>query len=245
MLMALLLTLGAGQHASAVRTPSIWEVKGVVVSTETGKPVEGALVELLRYEGLKVDVTLTDEDGAFVLTGDDRGPYVVRVRHLGFATWRSSDLYLDAGKTTTLRVPLSVAAIQLPDVDVLIDRCGVSTAVAETAEALYAKVRVSLSRIARNDADTTRDFHYHTEEEITVPMYDEPVECRVDQPATQIGSVDGASRRPIGGDGEGPPGTAGGLGGARDGWLSAVPAGDPRRGAAPVVRRRSDVDRPL
>jgi len=91
-------------------------VRGTVVDVQSGKGLEGADV-VLHGTSLRV---ITDERGRFQFEGPGLapGPYLMEVRHLGYAT-RADTLWVPDGASIEVTLAVSVEPIRLPDLEVI------------------------------------------------------------------------------------------------------------------------------
>lgn len=96
------------------------ELRGVVVAAQTGEPVSGAFVELLRDLAEpapdspgRLDAVISGASGSFSLSVPNPGLYYVRVQRIGFETWTSGPIEVPRdGAAVRLAVP--IAPIALP-----------------------------------------------------------------------------------------------------------------------------------
>ena len=91
---------------------------GVVTDSETGRPLDGAMV-LLTSTQLRA---ITGETGEYRLTGIPRGRYSVQVTLIGYQSAERSEVVLDTGVVRQLGFVLSRALIELPVVVVTASR---------------------------------------------------------------------------------------------------------------------------
>lgn len=91
-------------------------VRGTVVDVESGNGLEGADV-VLHGTSLRV---ITDERGRFQFEGPGLapGPYLMEVRHLGYAT-RADTLWVPDGASIEVTLAVSGEPIRLPDLKVI------------------------------------------------------------------------------------------------------------------------------
>jgi len=129
-------------------------ITGRVVSTETGRPVERARVQL-------VDVALqalTDLDGRYFLQGVPPGVHTVDVRQIGFTAKTVTNVSVAAGETTVLDVTLGSAVFQVEAITVSaqVERGSVSQALEEQRHALGIVNAVSAEQMSRSpDSDAS------------------------------------------------------------------------------------------
>ena len=87
-------------------------VTGVVVDDVSRAPVVQALVALIDDLGVQRSTLLTDSAGGFAFVLQS-GRYVLRVERLGYETYTSPVLVLEAAGTAVLEVRLGVGAVPL------------------------------------------------------------------------------------------------------------------------------------
>ncbi|MGD2123529.1 MAG: TonB-dependent receptor, partial [Gemmatimonadota bacterium] len=85
--------------------------------------VAGATVQIRHEATGATKSALTNEDGRFlILLLSPGGPYTLTVNHLGFAEERREGLVLQVGEAHRVDVELSEQPIELPGIDVAVDR---------------------------------------------------------------------------------------------------------------------------
>ncbi|PFB01103.1 hypothetical protein CN383_12155, partial [Priestia megaterium] len=109
------LTPGEQEILNAALTPYLASLAGTVTDKNTGKPVQGARMEVLNNREKVVAVDYTDERGAFTIKGVPAGTYILRATAEGFAPQTKSVTML-AGKTILVDFML----IPSPDVGSII-----------------------------------------------------------------------------------------------------------------------------
>lgn len=103
---ALCLAVLVPQGSAAQETGRI---SGVVTDGSTGRPVVGALVEVV---GTGVRVT-ADVEGRFRTAPVPAGPQIVQVGSLGYSLTQVEDVVVTSGGVVTLRVVLTPAAVEI------------------------------------------------------------------------------------------------------------------------------------
>ncbi|PHI18101.1 hypothetical protein CEQ90_19660 [Lewinellaceae bacterium SD302] len=84
-------------------------IKGIVLDDSTGEPVEFATVVLLAGNGrTQLDGQITDEKGAFKMTGLNAGKYVVKINFLGY-----EDLLIEDLETTPKKPDIDLGDIRI------------------------------------------------------------------------------------------------------------------------------------
>ncbi|MFQ5690414.1 MAG: carboxypeptidase-like regulatory domain-containing protein [Gemmatimonadota bacterium] len=94
-------------------------IAGTVRAAEDGRPLAAAVV---RLQDLDRQI-LTGQDGRFVLEGLPAGAHTVEIRLLGFAPARRA-VELSAGEITRIEIALRTRAIELPELEVEVERSG-------------------------------------------------------------------------------------------------------------------------
>ena len=107
-LAALTLTLSG---AAALEAQATGTVAGVVRSGTTQQPVVAAQVSVVGTQLTGV----TNENGAYSITGVPAGQHTLRVETLGFSR-REVPVTVTAGQTTTTNIDMSVSAITLGEI---------------------------------------------------------------------------------------------------------------------------------
>ena len=100
-----------GQGATA-------KVTGTVTDSETGRPLEGAVVSVI---GTQLQ-SATGATGAYRLTGIPPGRYAVRATLLGYRSAERADVSVDSGGARSLDFALAKALIDLPGIVVTASR---------------------------------------------------------------------------------------------------------------------------
>ena len=89
---------------------------GILVSEGDGAPVDGAVVSLVGLDDVVVWETLSNGGGAFSLPLPPLGTYRVRVSRIGYESWTSGAIRIDAARASDpLRLEIPVRAIPLPE----------------------------------------------------------------------------------------------------------------------------------
>ena len=111
-LIAAIAVLSAGTPPATTYT-----IKGSVLDKSTWKPVEGALVHLIREE-VRERTSQTDQAGKFRFTGLAPGKYAVEVEKLGWQAKRSGTLQL-SDHDMSVTITLNRQAVTEPPVSVV------------------------------------------------------------------------------------------------------------------------------
>jgi carboxypeptidase family protein/TonB-dependent receptor-like protein len=91
---------------------TLGRLSGTLADHGTGRPIEGALVELLG-----LGQRLTDRQGYFLFEDVPTGPFRVETRMVGYAD-RTESVTIQQGQTTVLRIGMAVDPIELEPIDV-------------------------------------------------------------------------------------------------------------------------------
>ncbi len=153
---AVSVTLGVTNHAAAqgVTTGAI----AGLVADESGKPIDGALIQVENTSnGFKAS-TLTRENGRYYVQGlEVGGPYTVQVRRLGFAQQSQDGILVKLGQTVPVDFVVKAQAAQLASVTVSAtkgaiispNKTGVSTTISDTAIARFPSLNRDFTDFAR------------------------------------------------------------------------------------------------
>lgn len=129
-----------------------------IVADESGKPIDGALIQVEnRSNGFKAS-TLTRENGRYYIQGlEVGGPYSVLVRRLGFAQQSQDGVLVKLGQTIPVDFIVKAQAAQLASVTVSATRgaiispnkTGVGTTISDTAIARFPSLNRDFTDFAR------------------------------------------------------------------------------------------------
>ena len=86
-------------------------ISGVVRDARTSRPVVGATISLLSYDGASV----TQGEGTFRLPVAGAGRFVVETRHIAYAT-RTDTILLAEGRNAVVAIRLVETALELPPI---------------------------------------------------------------------------------------------------------------------------------
>jgi hypothetical protein len=92
------------------------QIRGVVVDSASGRPVERALLVMLDADSAVRASTFTANDGSFVLNAPPGRNVEVEVRRIGFETHRSGALVLGRNESVDWRLELKARALALEGV---------------------------------------------------------------------------------------------------------------------------------
>ena len=105
--------------------PAICEVSGVVVDSESGKPIEYASVSVLRKEGDIETGGVTDSDGKFQIGEIKPGQYSIKIEFMGYESQTLTDIELSFRGTTKKdvgEIKLNLVLLEMESVNVVDDR---------------------------------------------------------------------------------------------------------------------------
>lgn len=152
----LFVTAGFGRKALA-QGVTTGAIAGLVVD-ESGKPTDGALIQVEnRSNGFKAS-TLTRENGRYYVQGlEVGGPYTVQVRRLGFAQQSQDGVQVKLGQTVPVDFVVKAQAAQLASVTVSAtkgavispNKTGVGTTISDTAIARLPSLNRDFTDFAR------------------------------------------------------------------------------------------------
>ena len=99
-------------------------IKGVVKDQTTNQPIVGAAVMLFQ-DSLRIAVTITNEDGTFVLENVEIGRYYIQIQSMGYQAKQVNDVNVRSGNQTFLEIKLEESNYTLDEVEVtLVDMKG-------------------------------------------------------------------------------------------------------------------------
>ena len=105
---AIALAAAAPWAALAQQAPALGHIAGTVVDAQRGDPVPAAHVRLVEFHRAEP----THDDGSFGLRDIPAGRYSLLVQRIGYRPLRET-VVVRAGETTTVRIALEPAAVQL------------------------------------------------------------------------------------------------------------------------------------
>jgi hypothetical protein len=147
--------LGAGAAGQSVRVAT--------VERETGQPVAGVIVSLVKQDGTRAGAALTEADGRAVLRGAP-GTYVVRAERIGFEASSSAPLAV-ADQDVSVRVELTPRRVHLSAVVVRGKRqCGADAAHTLGTVAVWEEARKALlaNTITKREAPSSLPVRTYT-----------------------------------------------------------------------------------
>lgn len=98
------------------------EIRGQVVDGNSGRPLEGVEVVLLRPDLERIGATLSDATGNYTLTPSDPGEYVVTAAILGYFGLSSPLFRVDAEPPVSLDFRLDPDPLELTGIEVEVDQ---------------------------------------------------------------------------------------------------------------------------
>jgi Fe(3+) dicitrate transport protein len=131
-LFAALLILCLSDEAAA-RTPD-GRIEGHVFSEETGRPLAGAAVYLIR-DGTARHTGTTNQEGYFRFSGVEAGSATLRIRFIGYRRYEEP-IEITADQTRSVQVELAAAPVTLTEIDIIGRRTLVDQQLAGTASRL-------------------------------------------------------------------------------------------------------------
>lgn len=121
---------------SSVPVAAQGTIVGRVTSIDDGRPVTSAYVQVDAQDGRRVATGLTNQDGAFRISGIAAGTYTVTASAAGYRAGTSAATTVQAGQTATVNLSLETAVFQLSEV--------VATVSKRVEKALEAPARVEV-----------------------------------------------------------------------------------------------------
>jgi len=116
-----------------------------VTEDETGQPISGAFLSLLRADGALVRHALTNDQGRFLFAAPDAGPFTIQAEMIGRETRQVPNLVpgLAGGRSVELSLP--VRAIELEGIQVQAEaRCQLRPEEATTTAKVWEEARKAL-----------------------------------------------------------------------------------------------------
>lgn len=137
------LVLGAGLPSAAAAQ----EVRGRVLEQGTRQPVAGALVALRAPGGVRSASAITTASGTFSVVAPEPGRYTLVVERIGYRTWTSDPISLEAGQTASRTVEVPVEAVRLSEIRVVggEERCAESPDAGPGTTRLWEEARKALT----------------------------------------------------------------------------------------------------
>lgn len=102
-------------------------LRGTVVDSLSGQPVEGAQVTALAVAEVPAGLTVTNRDGQFAFRVDEAGNYRLRVRRLGYSPRITQPIAVDSSIEVSVRLWLTPVAVPLDTVNVVAEEVPVET----------------------------------------------------------------------------------------------------------------------
>jgi hypothetical protein len=150
--------LASAQLATAQQS----SFRGSVVSAETGLPLSFSIVTLRPNGGRQ----FTDGAGGFAFASTNPGPYLLSVRQIGY-TPLDTQIVVDAGSTTIVRMALRHLAIELPPVTIAARQC-TNPGRPDSSDAALAAVFDQLQENARRFELLADSYPFHYDLELAL-----------------------------------------------------------------------------
>lgn len=139
-------------HMGAVGCARAQSVSGTLIASDTGEPVEGAMLHLLDSSGATVGSRLSDAAGRFLLLAPAPGTYTVRADRIGHASTFSDPLMLTGSESVAVELRAAVQVIQLEGIHVQSDkRCVARPAEGEVTDRVWNEARKALEAARWSD----------------------------------------------------------------------------------------------
>ncbi|MBI4503375.1 MAG: carboxypeptidase regulatory-like domain-containing protein [Gemmatimonadetes bacterium] len=124
-------------------------IRGVVVDSASGRPVDAGFVLLLGPEGKELARALADREGRFVLRAPAAGRYALRSERIGFKVTTSAPVELAADQTLQYRLVVTAVPVRLEEIVVSGDtRCRVRPDEAQATVTVWEEARKALSAVS-------------------------------------------------------------------------------------------------
>ena len=137
-------------------------VRGQLVEETLNAPIEGAFVVLLDQQEEQVAAMLTNAAGRFVLQAPAPGRYRLMAERIGFRSYLSSELELQAGQVLDYRMTMPVRPIRLADISVKGERqCEIRKAEGERVADIWDEARKALTAAVWTEKE--RNFRFTTQ----------------------------------------------------------------------------------
>jgi hypothetical protein len=121
------------------------ELRGRVLEQGGGSPATGAFISLLDSAGGRADAALTSQSGAFALTAPAPGTYTVRIERIGYRTWTSDPIGLEAGASVSRTFTVPIQAVSLENLSVRVgNQCQSSRGSSEGLLTLWTEAKKAL-----------------------------------------------------------------------------------------------------
>ncbi|MGW8266181.1 MAG: carboxypeptidase regulatory-like domain-containing protein [Longimicrobiales bacterium] len=116
-----------------------------VTEAESGNPISGAFLSLLRADGSLVRHALSNPEGRFLFVPGNTGPFTVKAEMIGRETRQLSNFTLNPGESRTVSLGLPVRAITLAGIEVQAEeRCRLRPEEATTTAQVWEEARKAL-----------------------------------------------------------------------------------------------------
>ena len=127
-------------------------ISGTLVESETGAPVEGASVMLLKRDGERIDSRLTNATGRFDFRTPGPGTYLLQADRIGHARVLSDPIPIDRGVTVVYRLETPSDAIILAGIEVESGRrCEVRPGQGLSTATVWEEARKALEATSRTN----------------------------------------------------------------------------------------------
>lgn len=138
-------------------------VRGTMVDTTTGTPVDRAFVVLLDAAGSEVARTLTDAIGAFALQAPGPGTFALRSERIGVQAHLTEFFALGAGETREIEMGVAPVVIRLDQIVIEGDakKCRVIGEEALETNTVWEEARKALVNVAWNETHRTARYEVY------------------------------------------------------------------------------------
>jgi len=129
-------------------------VRGVIVERGSERPLGGAWIALVDSLGVRVNGTLADADGSYLLAAPAPGSYTLETRLIGYEDTASPRFVLAEGSAVSRRVEIPVRAVTLAGIEVgASKRCGARLSGGEEIARLWEEARKALEILEWTEAN--------------------------------------------------------------------------------------------
>lgn len=130
-----------------------------VTEVETGRPIGGAFLSLLREDGALIRHALTNNQGRFLFAAPDGGPFSIQAEMIGRQTRSASGLVPGSAGSRNVELRLPIRAIQLEGIEVQAEgRCQLRPEEATTTAQVWDEARKALEVQQWAEAERVLEF---------------------------------------------------------------------------------------